>query len=102
MIALASDHIGAERTISSGLVASDADRLGQVAVGGRTSGLIGLGEEVTWRARHFGVTQHLTSKITAFDPGPEWTKCPEPETSAPPPPPPPPEPATNQSATQPD
>lgn len=37
------------------------------AVGGRTSGLIELGEEVTWRARHFGVTQHFTSRITAFD-----------------------------------
>lgn len=39
----------------------------EVAVGGRTSGLIELGEEVTWRARHFGVTQHLTSKITGFE-----------------------------------
>jgi ligand-binding SRPBCC domain-containing protein len=39
----------------------------EVAVAGRTSGLIELGEEVTWRARHLGVTQHLTSKITAFD-----------------------------------
>ena len=37
------------------------------AVGGRTGGLIELGEEVTWRARHFGVTQHFTSRITAFD-----------------------------------
>jgi ligand-binding SRPBCC domain-containing protein len=37
------------------------------AVAGRTSGLIGPGESVTWRARHFGVTQCLTSKITAFD-----------------------------------
>jgi ligand-binding SRPBCC domain-containing protein len=37
------------------------------AVGGRTSGLIELGEEVTWRARHFGITQHFTSKITAFE-----------------------------------
>lgn len=37
------------------------------AVGGLTSGLIELGEEVTWRARHFGVTQHFTSRITAFD-----------------------------------
>ena len=26
-----------------------------------------MGEEVTWRARHFGITQHLTSRITAFD-----------------------------------
>ena len=39
----------------------------EVAVAGRISGLIELGEEVTWRARHLGVTQHLTSKITAFD-----------------------------------
>lgn len=37
------------------------------AVGGRISGLIEMGEEVTWRARHFGVRQHFTSKITAFD-----------------------------------
>jgi ligand-binding SRPBCC domain-containing protein len=39
----------------------------EVAVAGRTSGLIALGEEVTWRARHFGVVQHFTSRITAFD-----------------------------------
>ncbi|MGZ8812156.1 MAG: SRPBCC family protein [Thermoanaerobaculia bacterium] len=37
------------------------------AVRGRTSGLIELGEEVTWRARHFGVTQEFTSRIVAFD-----------------------------------
>lgn len=37
------------------------------AVAGRTSGLIELHEEVTWRARHFGVTQHFTSRITKFD-----------------------------------
>jgi ligand-binding SRPBCC domain-containing protein len=37
------------------------------AVGGRTTGLIELNEEVTWRGRHFGVTQHFTSRITAFD-----------------------------------
>ena len=37
------------------------------AVGGVTSGLIGLGQEVTWEARHFGIRQRLTSRITAFD-----------------------------------
>jgi len=37
------------------------------AVGGVTSGLIGAGQEVTWRARHLGVRQTLTSRITAFD-----------------------------------
>lgn len=40
---------------------------GEMAVGGRTSGRIEMGEEVTWRARHFCVTQHFTSRITAFD-----------------------------------
>ncbi len=34
---------------------------------GVTSGLIGLGEEVTWEATHFGIRQRLTSRITAFD-----------------------------------
>jgi len=37
------------------------------AVAGKTSGLIGLGESVTWRARHFGITQYLTSKITKYN-----------------------------------
>lgn len=36
------------------------------AVAGKTTGLIGMGESVTWKARHFGVTQLLSSKITAF------------------------------------
>jgi ligand-binding SRPBCC domain-containing protein len=40
---------------------------GERAIGGRTSGLIELGEEVTWRGRHFGVYQRFTSKITAFE-----------------------------------
>lgn len=40
---------------------------GERAVAGRTSGLIELGEEVTWRARHVGIVQHFTSRITAFD-----------------------------------
>ena len=35
--------------------------------GGKTTGLMELGDEVTWRARHLGVTQELTSRITAFD-----------------------------------
>jgi ligand-binding SRPBCC domain-containing protein len=40
---------------------------GERAVSGVTSGMLNLGDEVTWRARHFGVTQHLTSRIVAFD-----------------------------------
>lgn len=37
------------------------------AIGGRTAGLLELGDEVTWRARHFGVWQELTSRISAFE-----------------------------------
>jgi ligand-binding SRPBCC domain-containing protein len=39
-----------------------------VALAGVTSGLVGMGQRVTWRARHFGVRQNLTSEITAFEP----------------------------------
>jgi ligand-binding SRPBCC domain-containing protein len=37
------------------------------AVAGVTSGTIGLGEQVTWRAVHFGVPFKMTSRITEFD-----------------------------------
>lgn len=37
------------------------------AIAGRMSGLIELNETVTWQARHFGITQKLSSKITEFD-----------------------------------
>ena len=37
------------------------------AIGGVTSGLIGKGESVTWRARHFGIYQTLTARITEFE-----------------------------------
>ena len=42
-------------------------RSAERAVGGVTSGRIGLGETVTWRARHFGVWFTMTSKITALE-----------------------------------
>src|SRR5262245_3734670 len=37
------------------------------AISGVTTGLINLGEQVTWEATHFGIRQRLTSRITAFD-----------------------------------
>lgn len=40
---------------------------GETAVAGVTSGQIGLGETVTWRARHFGIWFTMTSKITELD-----------------------------------
>jgi ligand-binding SRPBCC domain-containing protein len=44
-----------------------AQASGERAVAGVTSGLLNLGDQVTWRGRHFGVTQELTSRITRFD-----------------------------------
>jgi ligand-binding SRPBCC domain-containing protein len=40
---------------------------GERAIAGRTGGLIELGETVTWRAKHFGIWQNLTSEITEFE-----------------------------------
>src|SRR5512138_1204778 len=37
------------------------------AVAGATTGLIGMDDEVTWEARHFGVRQRLTVRVTAFN-----------------------------------
>jgi ligand-binding SRPBCC domain-containing protein len=42
-------------------------KTGEYVIAGRQSGLICLHETVTWRARHFGIWQTLTSKITEFD-----------------------------------
>jgi ligand-binding SRPBCC domain-containing protein len=44
---------------------------GERAVGGVTSGRVGLGQSVTWRARHFGITWTMTSQITGLD-EPSW------------------------------
>lgn len=43
------------------------EQTNETAIAGKTSGLIGLNESVTWRAKHFGIYQNLTSKITEFD-----------------------------------
>lgn len=44
-----------------------AQQTNEEAIAGVTAGLIGLGESVTWRAKHFGIHQILTSKITEFE-----------------------------------
>lgn len=40
---------------------------GEQAVAGVTTGQIGLGETVTWRARHFGIWFTMTSRISALE-----------------------------------
>jgi len=37
------------------------------AIAGKTQGLISIDEWVTWRAKHLGFYQELTSKITEFE-----------------------------------
>ena len=43
------------------------EHTGEQAVAGVTTGLIGPGQLVRWRARHLGIRQHLASRITAFE-----------------------------------
>jgi ligand-binding SRPBCC domain-containing protein len=38
------------------------------AVAGKTSGLLGAGDSVTWEARHLGRRRRLAVRITSFDP----------------------------------
>ena len=52
---------------SIGFHVKTTSKTGEKAIAGVTSGLIGLDETVTWRARHFGILQTLTSRITQFD-----------------------------------
>src|SRR5437899_1264752 len=40
---------------------------GERAIAGVTSGLIGAGQEVTWRGGHFGFALTHTSRITAYE-----------------------------------
>lgn len=40
---------------------------GEHVVAGRRAGLFETGDVVTWRAKHFGIWQTLTVKITEFD-----------------------------------
>jgi ligand-binding SRPBCC domain-containing protein len=40
---------------------------GERAISGVTSGVLKLGDTVTWRARHFGIVFLMTSAITEYD-----------------------------------
>ena len=46
---------------------ASTEHTGERAVAGVTTGLVALGDEVTWRAKHFGIWQELASRITAFE-----------------------------------
>lgn len=59
-------HVCFDLSRSIDLHMATTSQTGERAIGGMLTGLIGMGQSVTWRAKHFGVTQNLTSKITAF------------------------------------
>jgi ligand-binding SRPBCC domain-containing protein len=48
-------------------LASMADSRERAIGRGAASDLLGLGDEITWRARHFGLPWRLTSRITEFN-----------------------------------
>lgn len=50
-----------------GLHLGAAAHTGERVVAGRSSGLCELGDEITWEARHFGINQQLSVKITDLE-----------------------------------
>jgi ligand-binding SRPBCC domain-containing protein len=44
-----------------------AKNTNEQAIAGRTTGLCELGDKITWKAKHFGITQQLTVEITKLD-----------------------------------
>jgi hypothetical protein len=56
------------RSVEVHLVANIHSGEQALAVGGITSGLPELWQQVIWRAKHFGVWQNLTSQFTAMQP----------------------------------
>ncbi|OXM85326.1 SRPBCC family protein [Paenibacillus rigui] len=47
--------------------AASASQTRERAIAGRTTGLIELGETVTWEAVHFGIRQRLTARIAELE-----------------------------------
>lgn len=66
-------HVGAppdrvfDISLNVGVHTTSMARSSEEAIGGVTTGSLGLGESVTWRARHFGVHWRMTSTISAYD-----------------------------------
>lgn len=62
---LAPPEVVFDASLSVELHASSMRDSREQAVAGVTSGQLALGDQVTWRARHFGIPWHLTSTISA-------------------------------------
>jgi ligand-binding SRPBCC domain-containing protein len=63
-----SPQVAFELSLSIELHLASMAKSGERAIGGLRAGQLGLGQEVTWRARHFGLPWRMTSRITALEP----------------------------------
>src|SRR5581483_11754044 len=64
---LAPTHVCFDLARDVGAHVRTSSTTGERAVAGETSGLLELGDEVTFEAVHFRIRQRLTSKIVEFD-----------------------------------
>jgi hypothetical protein len=55
------------RSVEVHLLANIHDHEQALAIDGVTTGLVDLGQQVTWRAKHFGFWHNLTSQTTALE-----------------------------------
>jgi len=62
-----------DKSLSIDAHASSMADSGEQTIGGVTSGQISLGEQVTWRARHFGIPVRMTSEISELEPAVSFT-----------------------------
>ena len=60
-------------SLSVDLHVASAEGTGERAVAGVTRGVLRLGDEVTWRGRHFGLWMRQTARITEYDEGRSFT-----------------------------
>ncbi len=65
MCASADDCFGLSLSVDAHTASMRAS--GERAVAGVTTGTMGLGDQVTWRARHFGILFSMTSRVTEHD-----------------------------------
>jgi len=63
----ASIEICFDLSLSVDLHTASASHTNEFVFKGRKSGVLELNEEITWRAKHFGVWQNLTVKITELN-----------------------------------
>lgn len=54
-------------SLDVGLHLESQSSRGERAVGGRTSGMLGEGDQITWSARHFGVRFRMSSVVFDVD-----------------------------------